>query len=386
MIKKLLIIIILIVGIFNSYNTIAQPPQQINGSKESVSFMQGRDIYERPMMKFFEGMRDYAFSGFVPFSSEAQTLACIFMLIFFAGKSYEMMSGDKQLEIMPLLRPFALSMVLMWWSPFCRVVAFPTDLIANKTEALYELKQKDIDAMRLERANYIHQVGEKLLYMQAKTEIASEGAKETNKGVGAQIIEGAKGFFAENIWNPIMEMRLRFSTGLSSLLTQLLEVLAIWILRVCVYLVFMLQIIYSTVLITLGPFAVAISILPAFRDSFTTWVARFISVNLYVGVAYLVLYLVGIMQEYTMAVEINKYKTLLDGTGGGMEKLAWLASTGILSFGMVIVSSVVGAIAITTVPSISTWIVSTSGISSAASTAGKTGAAVGSMAAKTFMG
>ena len=148
----------------------------------------------------------------------------------------------------------------------------------------------------------------------------------------------------------------------------------------------MLQIIYSTVLITLGPFAVAISILPAFRDSFTTWVARFISVNLYVGVAYLVLYLVGIMQEYTMAVEINKYKTLLDGTGGGMEKLAWLASNGILSFGMVIVSSVVGAIAITTVPSISTWIVSTSGISSAASTAGKTGAAVGSMAAKTFMG
>ncbi|HAS58683.1 MAG TPA: plasmid transfer protein, partial [Algoriphagus sp.] len=46
---------------------------------------------------------------------------------------------------------------------------------------------------------------------------------------------------------------------------------------------------------------------------------------------------------------------------------------GFLSFGLVIVAFFVSAIAITTVPSISTWIISTSGISSAATTAGRMG-------------
>lgn len=388
MIKKILIIIILIVGILSNHDVKASPSQPVNGYNDCVGFLQGNDVYERPVMKFFEGMRDYAFSGWVPFSGEAQGLACIFMILFFAVKSYEMMVGDKQLEIMPLLRPFALVMVLMWWSVFCKIIAFPTDLVAMKSEALFATQQSQVNALRLERANYIVQVGEKLMNMQAKTEIAAEEAKETNKGVGRQIVEGVKGYFAENIWNPIVEMRIRMQTSLSLLITQMIELLAIWILRICVYIVFMLQILYATVLVTLGPFSVALSILPAFRDTFTTWIARFVSVNLYVGVAYLVLYIVGKMQQYAMTVEINKYKALLDDSGVSIEKITWFAGNGILSFGTVVVTFIVGAIAITTVPSISTWIISTSGISSAASTAGRTASTMtsqGMIAGKAFV-
>lgn len=385
MTNKILTLLILIVGILSNYNVLASAPVA-NGYNESVGFLQGNDVYERPVMKFFEGMRDYGFSNWAPFIYDAQGLACIFMLLFFSVKSYEMMSGDKQLEIMPLLRPFALMMVIMWWGTFCRVIAYPTDLVAIKAEGLFSMQQNEVNALRLERANYIIQVGDKLMNIQAKTEIAAEEAKETNKGVGKQIIENVKGYFAEQIWNPIMEMRIRMATSLSLLLTQLLELLAIWILRICVYIVFMLQIVYSTVLVILGPFAVALSILPAFRDTLTTWIARFVSVNLYTGLGYLVLYIVGMMQKYAMAVEINKYKVLLDDTtGGGVEKMAWLASNGILSFGTVIVTFIVGAIAITTVPSISTWIISTSGISSAASTAGRSASTMAGMAGKAFM-
>jgi hypothetical protein len=129
------------------------------------------------------------------------------------------------------------------------------------------------------------------------------------------------------------------------------------------------------VLVILGPFSVVASILPAFRDAFTTWIARFVSVNLYVGVAFLILYITGRLQQYALEVEIDKYEYLLStGSGAdGLEKMAWLAANGFLSFGLVIVAFFVSAIAITTVPSISTWIISTSGISSAATTAGRMG-------------
>jgi hypothetical protein len=366
----------------------AGTPPPINEHNESISFLQGNDIYERPVMKFFEGMREYSFSCWAIFIFDAQGLACIFMLLFFAVKSYEMMSGDKQLEVMPLLRPFALMMVIMWWPTVCKVIAYPTDIVANKTEALYSTQQDQINSLRLERANYIIQVGEKLMNMQASSRIAAEEAGETNKHVGTKIVESVKGYFADKIYNPIMELRIRTETSLALLLTQALETVAIWILRICVYLVFMLEILYSTILIILGPFSVALSILPAYRDTFTTWIARFVSVNLYVGLAYLVLYITGLMQYYALASEIEKYKVLLDGGGGTAEKMLWLSSNGILSFGTVIVAFIVGAIAITTVPSISTWIISTSGISSASSTAGRTASTIGAqgmMASKVLL-
>ncbi|QJD98554.1 plasmid transfer protein (plasmid) [Mucilaginibacter robiniae] len=378
--KKLRLLFILIVGVFNCLSVNAQTPVNSEQYKDAVSFLQGNGVYDRPVMSFFEGMRDYAFGNFAAFIYDAQGLACIFMLIFFSIKSYEMMSGDKQFEVMPLLRPFGLMMVIMWWGVFCRVVAYPTDLVAAKAEGMFGEQQDEINAMRFERAGLMIQVGDQLMTFQAKTEIAADEAKETNKGVGQQIVESVKGFFADNIYNPIVEMKIRMQTSLQLLLTQALELIGLWILRICVYIVFMLQIIYSTVLVILGPFSVAVSVLPAFRDAFSTWIARFVSVNLYVGIAYLILYIVGMLQKYAMQVEIEKYKTLLGNSTDSMEKMAWFAGNGILSFGLVIVTFLVGAIAITTVPSISTWIISTSGITSAASTAARSGSQVGRMA------
>jgi hypothetical protein len=56
--------------------------------------------------------------------------------------------------------------------------------------------------------------------------------------------------------------------------------------------------------------------------------------------------------------------------------MAAFAANGILSFGTVIIVFVIGAICMFTVPSISTWIISTSGITSATSTAGRSAATV----------
>lgn len=378
--KTKLLIIFLIVGILSSTLVKAQTTVPADQYKDAVSFLQGNGVYDSPVMSFFQGMRDYAFGNFAAFIYDAQALSCIFMLMFFSIKSYEMMSGDKQLEIMPLLRPFGLMMVIMWWGVFCRVIAYPTDLIEAKTEAMFGDQQDEINALRFERAGLIIQVSDQLLTFQATTEVAADEAKDTNKGVGSQIVESVKGFFADNIYNPIVEMKIRMQTSLQLLITQAIELMAIWILRICVYIIFTLQIIYSTVLVILGPFSVAVSILPSFREAFSTWIARFVSVNLYVGIAYLILYIVGMLQKYAMTVEIEKYKSLIGGSGDAMEKMAWLAGNGILSFGLVIITFIVGAIAITTVPSISTWIISTSGISSAASTAARTGSQVGRMA------
>jgi len=162
------------------------------------------------------------------------------------------------------------------------------------------------------------------------------------------------------------------------IISQILELAGLWILRLAVYGLFSIQIIYSGILIMLGPFSVAASILPMFRDSLSTWISRFISVNLYVGIAYIVMFTGGILQQFAMEQEINKYAELVTrtGTAVSMEKLLHLMSNGIPSFGTVLVSFLISAMTMATVPSISTWIVSTSGATSAVATMGRVGQAI----------
>src|ERR1700752_2266002 len=99
-------------------------------SRQSLQFLQGDGVYENGMMAFLGGLKESIWNHFDLFIVDAQALAAIFMIIYFAIKSYEMMVGDKQLEVMPLLRPFGLAMIIIWWGAFVKMVAFPTDLVA----------------------------------------------------------------------------------------------------------------------------------------------------------------------------------------------------------------------------------------------------------------
>jgi hypothetical protein len=346
-------------------------------SRQSLQYLQGDAVYETGVMTFLTGLKQSIWAHFDLFITDAQALAAIFMIIFFAIKSYEMMVGDKKMEIMPLLRPFGLAMIILWWGAFVKVVAFPTDLVANQTEQMFNSVQSDVDGLRFQRANLMLAVANSLYTFQAQADVA-EKESDTWYGQAWDSVTSTIKEGISTVISPLLELKNRLTVGMQLLITQLLELAGIWILRIAVYIIFMIQIIYSSILIILGPFSVAVSILPAFRDSFSTWIARFVSVNLYSGIAYLIMYLCGLMQEYALQSEISKYQELVgtNGAAADMTKLAAFAANGILSFGTVIIVFVIGAICMFTVPSISTWIISTSGITSATSSASRGAATV----------
>lgn len=377
--KKITLIVLLSLGVTAVFAQTAGNPD--NG--KTLQFLQGDGVYETGVMTFLKGLKLSIWSHFDLFITDAKALSSIFMIIFFAIKSYEMMVGDKKMEIMPLLRPFGLAMVILWWGIFVKVIAFPTDLVTVRTEEMFNSEQNIVNDLRLKRSELVLAVANSLYTFQAQTEVA-EKESDTWYGQAWDAVSSTVKQGISTVVSPLLELKNRLTVGLQLLLTQLLELMGIWILRLAVYIIFMLQIIYSSILIILGPFAVAVSILPAFRDSFSTWIARFVSVNLYSGIAYLIMYLTGLMQEYALTSEISKYQELVgrDGLSADLGKMAVFAGNGILSFGTVIIVFIIGAICMFTVPSISTWIISTSGISSAASTFGRSAGTVMSVARK----
>ncbi|WP_223225295.1 plasmid transfer protein [Sphingobacterium cavernae] len=349
--------------------------------KDTFNFLQGNGVYEEGVMHFLRGMKNTMWTHFDVFIADAQALAAIFMLISFAIRSYDMISGDKKLEIMPLLRPFGLAMIIIWWSPFTRIISYPTDIIAAKTEALFDTGQLQVNALRIKRADLMIKIADQLTTIQAQTEVAQKEADSWYGKAWESVTSTVKEGFT-TVWNTVTQLKNRMQVNLQLLLTFTLETLALWVLRICVYIIFMIQIIYSTILIILGPFSVSTSILPAFRDSFSSWIARFVSVNLYSGIAYLVMHISSLFQQYALEAEITRYEQLLATSGDTLEKMGWFASNGILSFGIVIISFIIGGLTMLTVPSISTWIISTSGITSAVSTVARNSSAAWRTASK----
>lgn len=341
--------------------------------RKALDWAQGGKLFDDWFMDaFLSGWKDIIWSEFDTFIDLARVIAGFMTLLFFAGRAYEMMTGEKKWEILPLLRPFALTMIILYWGPFVQLISFPTDILASAMWQKQELQQEEVNNLRYIRAEYQYAMVDQLYNYSAQTELAAEQSKsflEDPLGtMGRSIKEGV-----ESVVAPVLELKQKLQLGIQLAMSQGLEALALLILRVAVYTIFAVQIIYTGIMIMLGPFSVAMSILPMFRESFSTWMARFISVNLYLTIALIILFVGGIFQEFAMQSEIDRYAEIVsrDGTLISIEKLMFLKMNGLLSFGTVITAFLMTAICMTTVPSISTWIVSTGGASSAVSTMGR---------------
>src|ERR1700753_3674917 len=205
---------------------ITTPPPTIDTaiSNQSLQFLQGDGVYESGMMTFLGGLKQSIWSHFSLFITDAQALAAIFMIIFFAMKSYEMMVGDKKMEIMPLLRPFGLAMIIIWWGAFVKIVAFPTDLVATQTGQMFESEQQNVEGLRFQRANLMLAVANSLITYQAQTEVA-EKESDTWCGQAWDSVTSTIKQGISDVVSPLLELKNRLQVGMQLLVTELLEFL-----------------------------------------------------------------------------------------------------------------------------------------------------------------
>src|SRR5690606_38447666 len=75
-----------------------------------------------------------------------------------------------------IVAPVGLVMVIIWWGTFTRVLAYPTDIVAAKTESLFDSGQIEVNNLRLQRAKLMVDVADQLTTIQAETEIAEKEA------------------------------------------------------------------------------------------------------------------------------------------------------------------------------------------------------------------
>jgi hypothetical protein len=321
------------------------------------------ELIDKELLRLFEGLNDKVGILFGTFISDAQAIAACFMLIYFGMESFKMMSGDKKLEIMPLLRPFILGLILIFWcNPdkadggnygFLGVISYPSKVLTSKAKGMYEAQLDEVEMMSRYRYALIDSVAIELMKTSLEVERAESEVKEkTWHGFGIDF--SAIGDKIAGLWLYVIgKVKMMFF--------QIIEFAVVTVWQVCTYIIFFLQIIFTGILSILGPLAIAFSILPAFRDAWIQWISRYISVSLYTCIAYIVLSLSLVVMQFSLDKEIRILEYALK------DEATFIMYTSMTSGGVntFITTCLLGAISMLTIPFVSTWIISTTGVGNA---------------------
>ena len=263
----------------------------------------------------------------------ARAIGGIAALLFIAKRIFEQLIADNPIMILPLLRPFALVLVITFWGPFIKLLMVPTNGLTQLSEEIYADRQELVSQRLIEKQEAILRVD-----VPAFVENPDKEADLWDKGINVLL----------TTYNIITGRAIRNQVTYYTMegLRYVTEVAF----EVVVYLIAFLRTVFCVLLIVFGPLVFALSIFDGFQDSYLQWIARFISVNLYLPIALIVLSLTQQLLVYVLGKEIELINSM------GQYEASFFFVTGLIV-------PVCGICGLAMVPKISGWIINTSGTS-----------------------
>ena len=317
------------------------------------------EIVDLDVFVLLEGLFNRLVADTSVFVNDAQALCAIFMVLAFAMKAYGMLTGGRPLEPVALLRPFALAFVLFLWGDFVALMNVPGNIVREKAKTLLDERYVQVNAIQLERRDKMAEVARKLIEDSAELEQWGDTDDEGWLGwTGVDfdaLFDQVKGYYI------ILMAKARW------LIVETLELVVVSLFQACAYLIFFIQVVFGAVLVILGPFSFAFSVLPAFQDAYTSWIARYFSVTLYAGIGYLVMSMSMTLLQYALEKELLALDAILQDEVMFFNYVSGTGAAGLYY----LTALLVGAVGLLCVPTISGWVVTTAGGGQAVSAASR---------------
>ena len=283
-----------------------------------------------------ETIRDTVLSGKIEaLSSTAAILAAILAAATLLKLSKDYIQGQP-LDIWDMLRPIVLLTLVCLFRP---LVLDPLDSIVNV------FTRDAADAVSISTGEYIRQWGENVAKMDVYTVQNSmhDAAKEI-----AEIADDKSGIgrFFSTAWIAIKKVVMHrlhlISMGLGTVIGAVLFMFV-------KILLFIQQILCNTYLMMnslLGPFIMALSILPGYETGLKNWVARYIQIAMWIPIGYFVMY-------------INLQ------VGNAFCTLAAAGQTGLAMDWFMIALQIVALVSVASVPKMAAWVIESTGANDA---------------------
>lgn len=349
-----------------------------------LQFLKGDGAFEKWFMEAFTKLDTTMAAQSAGAVMLGQAIGGFGALCYMGYLGWQMQEGARPWEVTPMIRPTIIAFILMYWGAFTSMIQYPLQSLAEPGIALFQEIEQDANDLRVERFKKQNQILEILIKQQAE----EEAKQETLDKLEGKAEDSWYDIDVDKLLAPAKEWYMKMEFKIQKTLSEIIEGISLTILRVCTYLIFFIQKIWSYILIILGPIAIGISLIPGFENSFSNWVTKFININLYTFITYTI---INIGQQLIMSgyqMELDRYALIIDSGGvADMETLrVYVQNSGMMYTALFpAVAYIVTGIGILMVPSIADSIVSAggAGIMSKGKAAGATVASAGKAAGKT---
>ncbi|WP_417430037.1 hypothetical protein [Halpernia sp.] len=348
-----------------------------------LQFLKGDGAFEKWFMEAFTKLDTTMAAQSVGAVMLGQAIGGFGALCYMGYLGWQMQEGARPWEVTPMIRPTIIAFILMYWGAFTSMIQYPLQSLAEPGIALFQAIEQDANDLRVERFKKQNQILEILIKQQAE----EEAKQETLDKLEGKADDSWYDIDVDKLLAPAKEWYMKMEFKIQKTLSEIIEGVSLTILRVCTYLIFFIQKIWSYILIILGPIAIGISLIPGFENSFSNWVSKFININLYTFITYTI---INIGQQLIMSgyqMELDRYALIIDSGGvADMETLrVYVQNSGMMYTALFpAVAYIVTGIGILMVPSIADSIVSAggAGIMSKGKAAGGKVASAGKAAVK----
>ena len=264
----------------------------------------------------------------------ARAVGGIAAFFYISKRIYEQLIADNPVSLLPLLRPFALVLVITFWGPFVNLLLAPTKGLTHLSEAVYADKKHIVKQRLEEKQQAIIAADLPIFYENEEKEAAL-----WDKGINL-LLTSYNILTGRAIQNQI-------NFYVMDILRQVLESFF----EVLVYLIAFLRTVFCVLLVIFGPLVFALSIFDGFQDNYLQWIARFVNVNLYLPIALLVLSLIQEILIYVLELEI----AMINAMPIYQPQPFYVSN---------LVVPICGIIGMAMVPKIASWIIHASGTNS----------------------
>ena len=334
--------------------------QNSDNSGALLQLLKGDGAFEKWFMEVFTKLDTQINNSIGGARMLGQSIGGLGALLYLGYLGWQMQEGARPWEVTPMIRPIVIGLILFHWTGFTSMIQYPFQALAQPSQAIFSQIEEDANNLRIKRFEKQTQLLDFLIKKRAEEEAKEEALQNLEGNSDSSWIEEGM----DELISPIKEWFIRMDFKLQKLTAELLEAISLTILRVCVYLIFFIQKIWAYVLITLGPIAVGMALIPGFENSLYNWIAKFININLYTFVAYTI---INIGQQLIMAgyqMEIDRYDLMItNGTVTDLDTLQiYISNNGMIHTVLFpCVAFIVTGIGVLMTPSIADSIVSAGG-------------------------
>lgn len=248
-------------------------------------------------------------------------------MIYIFYRLWPVLAGSEQLDFLPLMRPFAIAFLLMFYMGFVDLMNAVLSPVVNHTSTMANYQNQAVFNNIKRKTELLKEKDKRAKYVQ------DEEMESSLSMIAAKI--GAAGEFLKSIPEKV-------ETAFRQMLAEILELFF----YAAGLIINAIRTFYLIMLVIIGPLAIGFSVFPGFEGTFSSWIARYVQIYMWLPIANILGAILARFQALMVEQDIQRLMANGDYDGADMGYMVFLLF-GICSY--------------MTIPSVASWIIESSG-------------------------